>query len=50
MSSRKKPTDAQIALKCVTCKQGKWDHGQHVCCRKKCKYETSKTSSYFKDK
>lgn len=40
-------TDAEIARKCVTCQQGKWDHGRHVCLRRVCKYLTSKKSSYF---
>jgi hypothetical protein len=43
-------TDAEIARRCVTCKQGKWNHGVHECKRRVCKYRTSRTSIYFKDK
>ena len=43
-----RPSDAEIILKCPTCKQGFWWHGQHVCKRKTCKYlQPSKASSVF---
>ncbi len=51
-SVRSKPplTDEEIARRCPTCAQGKWVHGVHCCMRRTCKYRTSKTSIYFKDK
>jgi len=43
--------DDQIARKCPTCEQGKWEHGVHYCLRNTCKYrQPSKASIYFKDK
>ena len=36
-----------IALKCLTCKQGKWVDAVHVCLRKTCKYLTSHKSAYW---
>ncbi len=40
-------SDAEIAVRCLTCLQGKWEGGRHVCLRRVCKYLTSKKSAYW---
>ena len=43
-------TDEQISRRCPTCQFTRFVTGRFECQRKTCKYLTSRTSRYFKDK
>ena len=48
MSKKIDVNSEDFIKRCLTCKQGKWEGGKHICKRKVCKYEQpSKASSYF---
>jgi len=46
-STGRSVTDVEIARRCLTCRQGKWEGGKHVCLRRVCKYRTSRKSAYW---